>query len=177
MKDAAIAGATANAFLFARRTNESGIALIKEFEGLRLTPYLCPANIWTIGYGHTRTVRPDMKISIDQAEQLLDEDLRIAERAVSRLVTVPLNDNQFSALVSFVLNVGTVNLEKSTLLKLLNRGWYEQVPAQFARWNRASGEILGGLARRRAAEARLWNSPVRNNLETPDINSSVSGEA
>ncbi len=140
-----------------RRINEDGVALIKEHEGLHLTPYICPGNRWTIGYGHTRTVRSGQRITREQAEQLLEDDLRIAERAVARLVTVPLTDNQFAALVSFVFNVGTVNFEKSTLLKLLNRGWYEQVPAQLTRWNRAAGEVMGGLARRRAAEARLWN--------------------
>lgn len=141
----------------ARHINEEGVALIKEFEELHLTPYLCPANVWTIGYGHTRTVRAGTRITLEQAEQLLEDDLNIAERAVMRLVAVPLTDNQFAALVSFVFNVGTSNFERSTLLQLLNRGWYEQVPAQLARWNRASGQVLGGLARRRAAEARLWN--------------------
>ena len=140
-----------------RRTNQDGIDLIKEFEGLHLTPYLCPSRVWTIGFGHTRSVRVGQVITADQADQLLDEDLRLVERAVARLVTVPLSDNQFSALCCFAFNVGSGNLESSTLLKLLNRGWYEQVPAQLMRWNRANGEVFGGLARRRAAEARLWN--------------------
>jgi lysozyme len=148
------------AMLFQRRTNSAGIALIKNYEGLHLTPYLCPAKIWTIGYGHTRTVRAGLKITPDQADQMLDDDLRLVERAVQRLVSVPLNDNQFSALVSFTFNVGISNFEQSTLLRLLNRGWYEQVPAQLTRWNRANGETLGGLSRRRAAEGRLWNTPV-----------------
>jgi lysozyme len=80
-----------------------------------------------------------MQITPGQADQLLQEDLRLFERVVSRLVVVPLSDNQFSALVCFVFNVGTGNFESSTLLKLLNRGWYEQVPAQLMRWNRANG--------------------------------------
>ncbi|MDR3425303.1 MAG: lysozyme [Alphaproteobacteria bacterium] len=140
-----------------RQINQDGVDLIKEFEGLHLTPYLCPGKIWTIGYGHTRTVCAGMRITQAQAEQLLDEDLSLYERAVVRLVTVPLSDNQFSALVCFVFNVGVGNFESSTLLKLLNRGWYEQVPAQLMRWNHAGGEVFGGLARRRAAEGRLWN--------------------
>ena len=143
--------------LFARRTNQDGIDLIKQFEGLHLTPYLCPGRIWTIGYGHTRTVRAGLVITQAQADTMLDEDLRLFERAVLRLVRVPLSDNQFSALVCFAFNVGVGNLESSTLLKLLNRGWYEQVPAQLMRWNRANGEVYGGLSRRRAAEGRLWN--------------------
>ena len=109
---------------------------------------------------HTRTVRSGMVVTQAQADQLLDEDLQLYERAVSRLVSVPLNDNQFSALVCFAFNVGIGNFESSTLLKLLNRGWYEQVPAQLMRWNRANGEVFGGLARRRAAEARLWSRNI-----------------
>lgn len=143
----------------ARRINEEGLALIKEYEGLHLTPYRCPGRVWTIGYGHTRTVRAGMVLTPGEAERLLQEDLRAAERAVSRLVSVPLGANQFASLVCFVFNVGAGNFENSTLLKLLNRGWYEQVPAQLSRWNKAQGETLGGLARRRAAEARLWNKP------------------
>jgi len=153
------------ASLFQRRTNNAGLTLIKTYEGLHLTPYLDPARIWTIGYGHTRTVRAGMKVSNEEADQLLDDDLRLVERAVQRLVTVPLNDNQFSSLVSFSFNVGISNFENSTLLKLLNRGWYEQVPAQLTRWNRAGGESLGGLSRRRAAEGRLWNTPVTSFTE------------
>ncbi len=142
--------------IFARQANQDGVDLIKVFEGLHLTPYLCPAGVWSIGYGHTRTVRSAMQITEAQADQLLDEDLSLFERAVSRLVTVPLTDNQFSALVCFAFNVGVGNLEASTLLRLLNRGWYEQVPAQLMRWNRVKGEAMGGLSRRRAAEGALW---------------------
>ena len=160
MIDTTITTAAMATALFQRRTDEAGVAVIKTYEGLHLTPYLCPARIWTIGYGHTRTVRAGMKITSDQADQLLDDDLRLVERAVQRLVTVPLNDNQFAALVSFTFNVGISNFEQSTLLRLLNRGWYEQVPAQLMRWNRANGEVLGGLSRRRAAEGRLWNTPM-----------------
>lgn len=148
------------AMLMARRTNADGVALIKNYEGLHLAPYLCAAKIWTIGYGHTRTVHVGMQITPDQADQLLDDDLRLTERAVQRAVQVPLNDNQFAALVSFTFNVGINNFQNSTLLKLLNRGWYEQVPAQLMRWNRVQGEIMGGLSRRRAAEGQLWNRTI-----------------
>ncbi len=145
---------------FARCVNQDGKNLIKEFEELHITPYLCPGKIWTIGYGHTRTVYEGQRITAPIAERLLDEDLRLFERAVARLVTVPLSENQFSALVCFAYNVGVGNFESSTLLKLLNRGWYEQVPVQLMRWNRANGEVFGGLARRRAAESRLWNKTL-----------------
>ncbi|MGE4351943.1 MAG: lysozyme [Bdellovibrionales bacterium] len=161
MKFEDIESATENgisvASLLTRRVCEDGVALIKEYEGLRLKAYRCPAHIWTIGYGHTRTVYPSMEITEEEAEHLLYEDLFIVEQAIGRLVKVPLNDYQFAALVAFAFNVGIGNLEKSTLLRLLNRGWYEQVPAQLSRWNRSNGQVLGGLARRRAAEARLWN--------------------
>ena len=143
-----------------RAVNVAGISLLKEFEGLHLTPYLCPSKIWTIGYGHTRTVRAGMVITAVQAEQLLQEDLAIFSRGVTSRVKVKLNDNQFAALVCFAFNVGMGNFEASTLLILLNRGWYEQVPAQLLRWDRANGEVLGGLARRRAAEGTLWNTPT-----------------
>lgn len=141
-----------------RHINQAGIDLTKEFEGLRLKAYLCPSKIWTIGRGHTRTAKPDMVITEEEADNLLASDLAMFENAISRLVTVPINDNEFSALVCFTFNVGVSNFEKSTLLKLLNRGWYEQVPAQLMRWNKANGEVLGGLSRRRAAEAKLWNT-------------------
>lgn len=153
------AGIHAAALWSAPQINDAGMALIKEFEGFHASPYRCPAGLWTIGYGHTRTVRPGLRVTEDQAETLLDADLKLAAQTVSRLVSVPLSSNQFSALVAFVFNVGAGNFEKSTLLRLLNRGWYEQVPAQLVRWNRASGEVMGGLARRRAAEAKLWNTP------------------
>lgn len=153
-------GASMEAFLRARPICQDGIDLIKEYEGLHLTPYLCPGGIWTIGWGHTRTVYKGMQITQNEAEILLRQDLQNVELAVMQAVTVPLNENQFSALVSFAFNVGLGNFQRSTLLKLLNRGWYEQVPAQFMRWNRARGEVLGGLSRRRAAEARLWNKSV-----------------
>lgn len=159
----ATAGLAAAGWL-ARVVNQAGLDLVKDYEGLRLKPYLCPAGHWTIGYGHTRTVRHGMSITPDEAEQLLRDDLQLAARVVQRLIQVPLNDNQFAALTSFVFNVGVGNFERSTLLRLLNRGWYEQVPAQLTRWNRANGEVLGGLARRRAAEARLWNQPDKPEL-------------
>lgn len=149
-----------------RYTNDAGISLIKEFEGLYLIPYLCPAKIWTIGYGHTRTVHVGMVLTKEQAEALLRDDLRLSESAIMRLVNVPLDDNQFAALASFSFNVGIANFERSTLLRLLNRGWYDQVPAQLQRWNRIGGEVMGGLSRRRAAEATLWNTREDLNVVT-----------
>ena len=143
-----------------RSVNDAGIIVLREFEGLRLEAYRCPAGVLTIGYGHTRNVMEGLVIDHAQALRFLDEDVRDAEEAVEANVTVPLNDNQFSALVCFVFNLGETNFRGSTLLRLLNRGWYDQVPAQLMCWNRAGGEVMSGLTRRRAAEARLWDEPV-----------------
>lgn len=144
-----------------RHINEKGLALVKKFEGCELEAYLCPANVWTIGYGHTRSVAMGQIISEAEAEVLLREDLRDAEEAVNRLVQVPINDNQFSALVSFVFNVGRTAFEESTLLRLLNfYNGFEEVAAQFLRWNKAGDEELPGLTRRRHAERTLFLEPV-----------------
>lgn len=127
-----------------------------QWEGLKLKAYRCSAGVWTIGYGHTRTAFPGMIIDRDEAEALLRDDLSDAERAVSRLITVPLNDNQFAVLVSFTFNLGFGNLEKSTLRRKLNAGEYEAVPTELMKWVNAGGKRLQGLVNRRAAEAGLW---------------------
>ena len=140
-----------------RPVNPAGLNLIREFEGLRLQAYLCPGHVFTIGYGHTRTAKPGMQISEAKADKLLSDDLKTVADQVERFVKVPLNDNQFAALASFVFNVGVTNFMNSTLLRLLNRGWYEQVPVQLMRWTKIGTETSGGLTRRRRAEATLWN--------------------
>jgi lysozyme len=104
------------------KTSEKGLALIKQFEGLRLQAYQCAANVWTIGYGRTAGVRPGDAITPEQADVFLREDVSDAERAVSRFVRVPLTQHQFDALFSFTFNLGTGNLRTSTLLRLLNAG-------------------------------------------------------
>lgn len=143
------------------RTSPAGASLIKEFEGERLAAYRCPAGVWTIGYGHTDAagppkVTPGMRISSQEADRILAKDLTKYEAAVERLVSVPLSQNQFDALVSFAFNCGVGALEKSTLLKKLNRGDYDAVPAELMKWNKAGGKELPGLTRRRRAEAKLW---------------------
>jgi lysozyme len=140
-----------------RRINEAGLALIKKHEGLSLRAYRCPAGALTIGYGHTGDVEEGAVITQEEAEELLRNDLHAFETSVERLVEVPLRDNQFAALVSFCFNVGMGAFARSTLLSLLNRGWYEQVPAQLVRWSRAAGKTLAGLGRRRRDEADLWS--------------------
>lgn len=143
-----------------RSVNPAGLALLRQFEGLRLNAYRCPAGIWTIGYGHTSGVTPRQTITNQEAEELLIQDVSITAAAVEVLVQVPLNDNQFSALCCFAFNVGTNALAGSTLLRLLNRGWYSQVPAQWMRWTKANGRDLPGLRARRIAEAALWSTPL-----------------
>jgi GH24 family phage-related lysozyme (muramidase) len=140
-----------------KRTNVNGLLLVKTFEGLRLKAYQDAVGIWTIGYGTTRGVRPGMKITEAEAEKLLQEDLTRFEQAIHEAVNVPLNDNQFSALVSFTYNVGSGALRSSTLLKMLNQGSdVLAVADQFPRWNRAGGKVLAGLTRRRDAERALF---------------------
>lgn len=140
------------------KTGPKGIALIKEFESVQLKAYKCPAGVWTIGVGHTGPdVTPGMVITEGQADEILNGDLRKFERAVNNAVKVPLTQTQFDALVSFTFNVGEGNLKSSTLLKLLNEGKYQEVPAQLMRWNKAGGKELAGLTRRRKAEGDLWN--------------------
>ena len=139
-----------------RRVTLAGLALIKEHEGLHLKPFLSFSRVWVIGYGHTRTVRAGMMITPGEADVLLDSDLGIVSRAVSRLVKVPLTDAQFDVLCSFTFQAGISNFETSTLLRNLNRGWYEQVPAAASRWVYAGDKVLPHLVRRRAAEGRMW---------------------
>lgn len=143
----------------ARRINAAGLSHIMQWEGKRLVAYQDVAGIWTIGYGHTTAagiprVREGMRISDKEAEDILKADLRKFEDRVSRLIKVPLTDNQFAVLVSFDFNTGA--LHKSTLLKKLNAGDYDAVPAELMKWVNAGGKRVQGLVNRRAAEAGLW---------------------
>lgn len=138
------------------KTNQAGVGLIKSFEGLRLKSYLDSVGVPTIGYGHTKGVKLGQRITEAEAEKLLKADLGMFERGVTRLVTTPLNENQFAALVSFSFNVGLKALEQSTLLRLLNQGDYQRAANQLLRWNKAGGKVLPGLTRRRQAEKELF---------------------
>lgn len=140
-------------------TSENGRRLIKSFEGLSLKAYLCPANVLTIGYGHTGDdVKAGQVITEAQAEELLSVDLRRFERCIDSAVTVEINQNQFDALSSFVFNIGTEAFKKSTLLKLLNSGKAILASNQFERWNKSGDNELPGLTRRRLAEKKLFLS-------------------
>ena len=138
--------------------SRAGLDLIKQFEGLYLKAYRCPAGVPTIGYGHTAGVAMGQTITQQQADDYLRRDVRQFERAVSRLVRVPLTQGQFDALVSFAFNLGEGALAQSTLLRLLNAGDYSGAAAQFDRWNKAGGRVLPGLVRRRAAERALFEA-------------------
>ncbi|MDB9529196.1 lysozyme [Oscillatoria sp. CS-180] len=143
--------------------NRDGLRIIKHFEGLELRAYQDSVGVWTIGYGHTSaagppTVYAGQTITEAEAEAILKKDLGIFENGVRDVVTVPLNSNQFSALVSFSFNVGVGALRTSTLLRLLNTGDYQGAADQLPRWVKAGGETLLGLVRRRDAERALFLS-------------------
>src|SRR5215203_3409654 len=144
------------------KTSSKGLGVIRLFEGLALKAYPDPGSKngdpWTIGYGHTIGVKPGMTCKESHAEEWLAWDVSRFERAVEKLVKVPLTQPQFDALISFCFNVGEGNLAKSTLLRRLNAGAYADVPAQLKRWDKAGGKVMKGLVRRRAAEADLWSS-------------------
>ncbi len=141
------------------RINAVGLKLIKEFEGLRLEAYICPAGVPTIGYGSTAGVKMGDRITEQQADALLLKDLERFEKGVRDAVKVPLTSNQFSALVSFAFNLGVGALQKSTLLQLLNKRDYKGAADQLLRWNKANGRVLEGLRRRREAERKLFLTP------------------
>jgi lysozyme len=138
------------------KTSEEGIALIKHFEGCELEAYLCPAEVWTIGYGHTLDVKKDDVIDQEAAEALLIEDLEEYEGYVTSLVEIELQQHQFDALVAWTFNLGPQSLKESTMLNRINYGPLSDVSFQMQRWNRAGGKVLDGLIKRRKAEALMW---------------------
>lgn len=145
------------------RASENGINLIKQFEGCKLTAYQDSVGVWTIGYGWTqpvdgKPVAKGMVTTQQKANQLLTEGVAQYEKGVTNLVTVPLNQNQFDALVDFAYNLGVNALKGSTLLKKLNAGDYAGAANEFTKWNKAAGKELAGLTRRREAEKSLFLS-------------------
>lgn len=154
------------------RISAKGLEFIKRHEGLRLTAYQDSAGVWTIGYGHTGRsapppVFPNFTITEAEAEDYLRRDLAPAERAVNSLVHVPLTQNQFDALVSWVFNLGEGNLRASTLLRVLNLGDYVGAAKQFDRWVYAGDVKLKGLINRRAEERGLFETPDKQVEEAP----------
>lgn len=144
----------------ARKISDKGLALIKEFEGLRLKAYPDPGTggePWTIGVGHTGGVKKGDVITETQADAFLREDVARFEAAVNRLAPVTTQP-QFDAMVSLAFNVGEKALGSSTLLRKHNAGDHLGASAEFQKWNRADGKIMAGLTRRRAAEAELYRT-------------------
>lgn len=138
-------------------------ALLKKFEGCKLTAYRCPAGICTIGYGHTASagappVKDGMTITQQQADDILSRDLVKFETAVHNMVHQPLNQHQFDVLVDFAYNAGIGNLQSSTLLKKVNAAKLDEVPAELMKWTKGGGKVLPGLVRRRQAESAWWVS-------------------
>jgi len=138
------------------KISKEGIALIKKFEGIELQAYQDSVGVWTIGYGHTKGVKEGDNISLKKAEEMLEEELVEYEGYINNMVELGLEQNQFDALVAWVYNLGPTNLRQSTLLKVLNQGLFNEVPYEIKRWNKAGGEVLNGLVRRREAEALLF---------------------
>ena len=141
--------------------NAAGIKLIQDFEGLMLEAYRCSAGVLTIGYGHTSTagepfVTADMKITQAEADAIFRRDIEIYCQGVREALQVEVNDNQFSAMVSLCYNIGVVGFANSSVLRFTNEGRLAEAAASFALWNKAGGQVLRGLVRRRAAEAELF---------------------
>jgi len=132
------------------------IDMVKHFEGFKAVAYLCPANVWTIGYGRTKNVKEGDITSMPQATRDLEEELIEFGEQVLSVVDVELSQNEFDALASWTYNLGVGNLQSSTLLKKLNTGDNDSVPSEMLRWNKAAGRVLAGLTTRRQAEADLW---------------------
>lgn len=141
--------------------NIACVNLIKEFEGCKLTAYPDQGGRYTIGWGTAAPwVTEGMTCTQQQADAWLMQDVQNVAAALSRMIKVIVNENKFSALVSWAYNCGLGNAANSSLIARLNEGHPEEVPAQLERWNKVGGVIDAGLVRRRAAEVALWDTPV-----------------
>jgi lysozyme len=141
-------------------SDEARKSLTEASEGRTLVAYPDPGtdgSPWTIGYGHTRDVKEGDACTPEQSDAWVIEDIGDAESAVNRMITVPLTQHQFDALVDWTFNEGSGNLASSTLLRKLNDGDYAGADAEFARWVRGGGRVLPGLVKRRALEATWFN--------------------
>lgn len=138
----------------------NGLEALKEYEGFRADAYKDTGGVWTIGFGTTiadgKPVTQGMWCSQAQAIEWLRVDCAGAQTAVNQLVRVPLKQNQFDALVSFIYNVGEDAFRKSTLLRLLNQGLYADAAKQFDRWNQDNGKVIPGLVSRRKIERSMF---------------------
>ena len=147
--------------------SKNGLDIIKEFESFKSKPYLCPSQKATIGYGSTyypdgkKVTLQDKEITEQKAFEILEY---IANKDfgsnINKVVKVPLNQNQFDALVSFAYNIGNGNFNSSTLLRWLNQGNYKEASMQLLRWNKSKGIVLNGLTKRRKAEKALFDKVI-----------------
>jgi lysozyme len=175
--------------------SQEGIdALLKKFEGCKLKAYRCPANVCTIGYGHTSAagapeVKDGMTITQKEADDILRRDLVKYETAVFGMVHQPLTQHQFDVLVDFAYNAGVGALKTSTLLKKVNAAQFDDVPAELMKWTKGGGKVLPGLVKRRQAESAWWVSgepheeqeqrvdpdpvPVRTMIESKQGNAAI----
>ncbi|WP_303832039.1 glycoside hydrolase family protein [Asticcacaulis taihuensis] len=146
-----------------QKVSRAGVELIKSFEGLRTTAARLPDGRWTLGYGHTFSAREGARVTQEDADALLRFDLLPVVDAINNLVLVPLNQNQFDALVSFCFNIGAENFAQSTVLKRINEGRYAEAALAMDSWRSAefNGQtyVLAPLIRRRAAEKDLFLTP------------------
>lgn len=137
-------------------TSSQGKALIKEAEGLRLEAYRCPAGVPTIGWGHTRGVRMGQRITRQQAEDMLAEDVAPIERQLNDL-RLNFRQGQFDALVSWIFNLGAGSFRNSTMLRRITADAPdEDITDQMVKWTYSGRQQLPGLMKRRVAEANLF---------------------
>ena len=136
--------------------SKTGIELLKHFEGCELKAYQDSVGVWTIGYGHTKGIYEGLEITQSEAEKMLQDELPEYEGYITDKVVPMLQQHEFDALVCWVYNLGPTNLSSSTMLKKLNAGEFKEVPFQMKRWDKAGGQPLLGLTRRRNAEALLF---------------------
>lgn len=153
------------------KTGETGLNLIKGYEGLRMSAHYAPTEEWTVGYGHTSTARHGMAVTEHDADRLLRQDMSSIENVISETVRAPLNQNEFDALTSLIFNIGEDNWRRSTVLRKLNEGDKLAAAKSFEVWSKArvNGELvtLDGLVRRRAAEKSLFLMPTDASLVVP----------
>ncbi len=140
-----------------RTISQRGLSLIQRYEGFSSTVYRCPAGRRTIGYGHMLTPGENFtRMSQEEAQNLLRQDVQSAENVIQRYVTVKLTQGQYDALCSFIYNLGEGNFRNSTLLRRINAGNFDEAANEFSRWIKANGLVLKGLQTRRAEERNLF---------------------
>lgn len=170
------------------RMSDAGIeAMLKKFEGCKLKAYKCPAGILTIGFGHTSAagepiVTPDLVITKQEALDILHRDLKKFEEGVDNLVKVHLTQNQYDVLVDFAYNAGIGALKSSSLLKKVNAGDFDAVPAELMKWTKGKipgkgSQVLPGLVNRRNAEVAWWNNGEATPAVTEDHRSEPDAPA